>query len=50
MNNVDIQICGNCGRYLCLPEHVNPADATPAAPPVKARKSRAKQPVLATVA
>lgn len=47
MNNVDIQICGNCGRYLCLPEHVNPADAIPVAPPAKARISRTKQPALA---
>jgi predicted nucleic acid-binding Zn-ribbon protein len=47
MNNVDIQICGNCGRYLCLPEHVSPVQAPPPAPPAKARKSRAKKPALA---
>lgn len=38
MNSEDIQICENCGRYLCLPEHVNPA-----VPPKKTRKNPAKQ-------
>lgn len=37
MNGTDIQLCGNCGRYLCLPEHV-----TPATPPVKIKKTKVK--------
>lgn len=37
MHDTDIQICENCGRYLCLPEHV-----APAVPPLKAKKPRAK--------
>ena len=47
MNNADIQICENCGRYLCLPEHVNPA-VPPAPAPKKARKNAAKKPALVT--
>jgi predicted nucleic acid-binding Zn-ribbon protein len=39
MHDTDIQICENCGRYLCLPEH-----AAPAQPPAKTRKSRATPP------
>jgi predicted nucleic acid-binding Zn-ribbon protein len=34
MHGDDIQICENCGRYLCLPEHVNPAQ-----PPKKNKKA-----------
>ncbi len=45
MSGEDIQICGNCGRYLCLPEPVNPA-----APPAKTKKSRGKPAALAAVA
>jgi hypothetical protein len=41
MHGDDIQICENCGRYLCLPEHVNPAP-----PPVKSRKTKAKPAAL----
>ncbi len=37
MNGTDIQLCGNCGRYLCLPEHMNPAP-----PPVKTKKIKIK--------
>jgi hypothetical protein len=37
MHDTDIQICENCGRYLCLPEHVNPA-----VPPAKTKKPRSK--------
>jgi len=44
MNNADIQICGNCGRYLCLPEHVNPAVPSPS---VKPPKKNAKRPTVA---
>jgi hypothetical protein len=40
MHGTDIQLCGNCGRYLCLPEHVNPA--IPANPPVKTKKTKTK--------
>jgi predicted nucleic acid-binding Zn-ribbon protein len=48
MNGEDIQLCGNCGRYLCLPEHVAPA--TPVVPVVKTRKKPAKKPAAAAVA
>ena len=41
MNGTDIQLCGNCGRYLCLPEHV-----APATPPVKTKKTKAKPAAL----
>jgi predicted nucleic acid-binding Zn-ribbon protein len=41
MHGTDIQICENCGRYLCLPEHVNPAQ-----PPVKTKKNKAKPAAL----
>jgi len=45
MQGADIQICENCGRYLCLPENVNPA-----IPEAKIRKSPAKKaPRLQTV-
>jgi hypothetical protein len=37
MHGADIQICENCGRYLCLPEPVNPAT-----PPVKTKKTKTK--------
>ena len=40
MNGTDIQLCENCGRYLCLPEQVNPV--TPAEPPVKIKKIKTK--------
>jgi hypothetical protein len=39
MHGEDIQICENCGRYLRLPEPVNPT-----VPPAKAKKSRAASP------
>jgi hypothetical protein len=42
MHGEDIQVCENCGRYLCLPEPVPPA-----VPPLKAKKSPAKKPALA---
>ncbi len=45
MNSEDIQICGNCGRYLCLPEHV-----VPAVPVEKTRKKPAKRPASAAIA
>ena len=41
MNGTDIQLCGNCGRYLCLPEHV-----APATPPMKTKKTKAKPAAL----
>jgi len=41
MHGTDIQLCANCGRYLCLPEHVNPA-----VPPVKTKKIKAKPAAL----
>jgi len=41
MHNTDIQLCENCGRYLCLPEHVNPAK-----PPVKSKKPKTKSVAL----
>ncbi len=41
MNGTDIQLCGNCGRYLCLPEHVSPA-----VPPVKTKKIKIKSAAL----
>ena len=37
MHGDDIQICENCGRYLCLPEHANPAS-----PPEKTKKAKAR--------
>ena len=37
MHGTDIQLCGNCGRYLCLPEQVNPV-----MPPVKTKKTKTK--------
>ncbi len=37
MNGTDIQICGNCGRYLWLPEPLPPAE-----PPVKPKKTKTK--------
>lgn len=49
MNNADIQICENCGRYLCLPENVNPA-VPPQPAPKKVRKNAAKRPALVTAA
>jgi predicted nucleic acid-binding Zn-ribbon protein len=45
MHGDDIQICENCGRYLCLPEHVNPS-----VPDEKAKPSRKKQKALAEAA
>ncbi len=44
MNGTDIQLCGNCGRYLCLPEQVNPV--IPAKPPVKTKKTKTKPAAL----
>jgi len=41
MNGSDIQLCETCGRYLCLPEHVNPAT-----PPVKTKKTKTKPAAL----
>ncbi len=41
MQGSDIQLCGNCGRYLCLPEHVAPAQ-----PPVKTKKTKSKPAAL----
>jgi len=37
MHGTDIQLCESCGRYLCLPENVNPAQ-----PPVKTKKTKTK--------
>ena len=45
MNGTDIQICENCGRYLCLQEHINPAK-----PPVKIKKTKATPAVRLPVA
>ena len=44
MNGTDIQLCGNCGRYLCLLEPVIPV--IPAKPPVKTRKTKTKPAAL----
>ena len=45
MHGEDIQICENCGRYLCLPE-----DVIPETPVAKIRKAPAKKgPQLQTV-
>ena len=41
MHGTDIQVCENCGRYLCLPEHVNPTQ-----PPVKIKKAKNKPTAL----
>jgi len=41
MHGTDIQICENCGRYLCLPEQVAPAK-----PPVKIKKTKTKPAAL----
>lgn len=37
MHGTDIQLCESCGCYLCLPEHISPAT-----PPVKIKKAKAK--------
>lgn len=45
MHARDIQLCGSCGRYLCLAEiaqAIEPAPA-PASPPKKARKRKTPQ-------
>jgi len=38
----DIQLCGTCGRYLCLPEGEPIASPPPAPAPKAARKRRSK--------
>lgn len=40
----DVQLCENCGRYLCLPQEVEDAPATspPVAKPVRAATRRRK--------
>jgi predicted nucleic acid-binding Zn-ribbon protein len=43
MHGTDIQLCANCGRYLCLPEHVNPV-----VPLVKTKKAKTKPALLQT--
>jgi predicted nucleic acid-binding Zn-ribbon protein len=40
MRDEDIQICGNCGRYLCL------AEETPTPPPAAVKKPRKRTVVL----
>ena len=37
-----IEVCGNCGLYLCLPEPEEQALATPIASVAKARRSKRK--------
>jgi hypothetical protein len=44
MNGTLIQVCGNCGRYLCLPETPEPeavVEIAVVAPRPKVRRSRA---------
>ena len=41
MRGTDIQLCGNCGRYLHLPKEA-PAEAPPPAPAKQPRKRRKK--------
>lgn len=36
----DIQLCGNCGRYLFLPDTAEAEPAPPVAPPKRGRKPR----------
>jgi predicted nucleic acid-binding Zn-ribbon protein len=44
MHGQDIQICENCGRYLCLPEHEQPA----VVPQKKAKQPRKPKAALQT--
>ncbi|MBN2505164.1 MAG: hypothetical protein JXQ71_00575 [Verrucomicrobia bacterium] len=39
-HGTDIQICGNCGRYLCLEEDVATAVSAPVAPAIPKPRTR----------
>ena len=43
MRREDIQLCGNCGRYLCLPNEAQVAEPAPKAKPAP-RKRKPKTP------
>src|SRR5262249_43190151 len=40
-----IQVCGNCGLYLCLPEPDEQPNALPVAVPADPRRQKRKNPV-----
>jgi len=40
MHNTDVQLCGNCGRYLYLPEVTEPTTLPEAVAPKKISKPR----------
>lgn len=42
MNGLDIQLCGNCGRYLFVED--KPVEPAPPAPPAPAKAKRGRKP------